>query len=97
MLHVSAEAFGVDRTIEDAGCSELVMAERVEKCEGAPVTVRGEAAQACAFGAPAPQRGHVGLDPSLIDEDEPVRIRSSLPGLPTLSPTRGVGARLFLF
>ena len=95
VLHISAEAFAVDRAIEDAGCSELVMAERAEECEGAPVTVRGEAAQACAFGAPAPQRGHVGLDPSLIDEDEPVRIKSSLPGLPTLSPTRDVGARLF--
>jgi hypothetical protein len=55
----------------------------------------GEAAQACPFGAPAPQGGHVGLDPGLIDEDEPARIKSGLPGSPTLAPTRDVGASLF--
>lgn len=95
MLHISAEAFAVDRAVEDAGCRELVMAEYAEECEGTPVTVRGEAAQACSCGAPAPQRGHVGLDPGLIDEDEPARIKSSLPGSPTLAPTRDVGASLF--
>ncbi|MGY3695566.1 hypothetical protein ACVIGA_005646 [Bradyrhizobium sp. USDA 3240] len=78
VLHIGAEAFAVDRAVEDAGCRELVMAERAEECEGTPVTVRGEAAQACALGALAPQRGHVGLDPSLIDEDEPARIKSGL-------------------
>ncbi|MBB4264330.1 hypothetical protein GGD64_008405 [Bradyrhizobium sp. CIR3A] len=71
------------------------MAECAEECEGTPVTVRGEAAQACSFGAPAPQRGQVGLDPGLIDEDEPARIKSGLPGSPTLAPTRDVGASLF--
>lgn len=95
VLHVTAEAFTVDRAVEDAGCRELVMAERAEECEGTPVPVRGEAAQACPFGAPAPQGGHVGLDPGLIDEDEPVRIKSGLPGPPTLAPTRDVGASLF--
>jgi hypothetical protein len=59
------------------------------------VTVRGEAAQAGPFGSPASQRSHVGLDPGLIDEDEPARIESGLPGSPTLAPTRDVGASLF--
>ena len=95
VLYISAEAFTVDRAVEDAGCRELVMAERTEKCEGTPVTVRGEAAQACPFGTPAPQRGHVGLDPGLVDEDEPARIEPGLPGSPTLTPTRDVGASLF--
>lgn len=95
MLHVSAKAFAVDRAVEDARCRELVMAECAEECEGTPVTVRGEAAQAHPFGAPAPQRGHAGLDPGLIDEDEPARIKSGLPGSPTPALTRGVGANLF--
>jgi hypothetical protein len=59
------------------------------------VTVRREAAQAGPFGTPAPQRGHVGLDPSLIDEDEPARIEPGLPGSPAPAPTRDVGASLF--
>lgn len=95
VLYISAEAFAVDRAVEDAGRRELVMAERAEECEGAPVTVRREAAQASPFGAPAPQRGHVGLDPGLIDEDEPARIEPGLPGSPALAPTRDVGASLF--
>ncbi len=95
VLHVSAEALAVDRPIEDAGGSELVVAECAEECEGTPMPVRGEAAQACPFGAPAPQGGHVGLDPGLIDEDEPARIKSGLPGPPTLAPTKDVGASLF--
>lgn len=95
VLHVATEAFTVDRAIEDAGCRELVMAERAEDCEGTPVTMRSEAAQARPFGSPAPQGGHVGLDPGLIDEDESARIEPGLPGSPTQTPTRDVGARLF--
>jgi hypothetical protein len=95
VLHISTEAFAIDRAVEDAGCRELVMAERAEECEGTPVTVRGEAAQACPFGTPAPQGGHVGFDPGLIDEDQPARIEPGLPGSPTLAPTRDVGASLF--
>lgn len=95
VLDIGAEAFAVDRPVEDAGCRELVVAERTEEREGTPVTVRREAAQAGPFGAPAPQRGHVGLDPGLIDEDEPTRIEPGLPGSPALAPTRDVGAGLF--
>jgi hypothetical protein len=59
------------------------------------VTVRSEAAQARPFGSPASQRSHVGLNPGLIDEDEPTRIEPGLPGSPALAPTRDVGASLF--
>ena len=56
VLHISAEAFAVDRAVEDAGCRELVMAERAEECEGTPVTVRGEAARRAPLG-PQPRKG----------------------------------------
>jgi hypothetical protein len=95
VLDIGAEAFPVDRPVEDAGRRELVVAESAEECEGPPVTVRREAAQAGPFGAPAPQRGHIGLDPGLVDEDEPARIEPGLPGSPTLTPARDVGASLF--
>lgn len=88
VLHISAEAFAVDRAVEDAGCRELVMAKRAEECEGTPATRAGRSRAAVRPWGPSPAKGHVGLDPSLIDEDEPARIKSSLLGLPTLSPTR---------
>lgn len=40
------------------------------------MTVRRKAAQALALGFPAAQRGHVGLDPGLVDEHQSVRIEA---------------------
>ncbi|MET4360263.1 hypothetical protein ABIB06_000837 [Bradyrhizobium sp. LB8.2] len=57
VLNIGAEAFAVDRPVEDAGCRELVVAERAEEREGTPVTVRCEATQACHFGTPSPAKG----------------------------------------
>jgi hypothetical protein len=56
VLYVATEAFTVDRAVEDAGCRELVVAERAEESEGTPVTVRSEATQACPFGS-QPRKG----------------------------------------
>jgi hypothetical protein len=56
--------------------------------------MRGEAAQAPAFGSPAPQRRHVGLDPGLVDEDQPTRIQPGLPGAPASATPRDVGSGL---
>ncbi|MFK4496025.1 hypothetical protein ABIF86_000316 [Bradyrhizobium japonicum] len=53
VLDIGAEAFARYRPVEDARCGELVGVEGAEEREGAPVTVRGEAAQACPFGPPA--------------------------------------------
>src|SRR6185312_14737478 len=57
-------------------------------------TVRREAAQAFAFRPPSAQRRHVGLDPGLVDEDQPLRVEPGLPGSPALTLTRDVGACL---
>lgn len=51
MLDIGVEAFTVDRPVEDAGCGELVVAERADERQGSPVAVRREAAQAGPFGA----------------------------------------------
>jgi hypothetical protein len=58
------------------------------------VTVRGEAAQALALLPPAAQRGHVGLDPGLIDEHQPPWIDIRLKGPPAPPPAGDVGAGL---
>jgi len=43
----------------------------------------------------AAQGSHVGLDPGLVDEDQPLRIEALLQGQPALPSPRDVGARPF--
>ena len=94
LLDIGAEAFAVDRSVEDARGGEPVAAQRAEEGQRAPVAVRGKAAQALALRSPAAQRRHVGLDPGLVDEDQPARIETGLPGSPALPPAGDVGAGL---
>ena len=94
LLDIGAKALTVDRSIEDTGCGEPIAAQRAEESQGAPMSVRGEAAQAFALRPPPSKRRHVGLDPGFIDEDQPSWIEASLPGSPALSPSRDVSARL---
>lgn len=94
LLDIGSKALTVDRSIEDTGCGEPIAAQRAEEGQGAPVAVRGEAAQAFALRSPAAKRHHVGLDPGFVDEDQPSWIETGLPGSPALSPPRDVGARL---
>lgn len=58
------------------------------------MTVRGEAAQAFAFKTPSAQRRHIGLDPRLVDEDQPARVEACLKGAPALASPGDVGASL---
>jgi hypothetical protein len=58
------------------------------------VAVRGKAAQALSSRPPAAQRGHVGLDPGFVDEDEPLRIDAALPRSPALASASDVGPSL---
>ena len=94
LLDIGAEAFAVDRAVEDARSGEPVAAQGAEEGQRPPVAVRGEGAQALALRPPAAQRGHVGLDPGLVDEDQPPRIEAGLPGSPASPPARDVGAGL---
>ena len=94
LLDIGAEALAVDRPIEDARCNKPVAAQRAEEGQSAPVTVRSKCAQPFALWSPATQRRHVGLDPGLIDEDEPGGIEAILPGAPSRPPARDVCARL---
>lgn len=50
--------------------------------------------QSRAFWTPAPDRRHVGLDPGLVNEDQPFGIEMILQGLPPLSSASDVGTRL---
>jgi hypothetical protein len=94
LFDVGAEAFAVDRPVEDTGRGQSVTAQRAEEGQRAPVAVRGVAAQPLAPDAPAAQRRHVRLDPGLVDEDEALRVEATLPGTPASTPAGNVVARL---
>jgi hypothetical protein len=53
-----------------------------------------EASQALALPPLTAQRRHVGLDRSLVDEDEALRIETILPRSPAPTPASDVVARL---
>ena len=94
LLDIGAEAFAVDRAVEHARDCEPVAAQCTEEGQRPPAAVGCEAAQTFAFRAPAAQWRHVGLDPGLVDEDQPPRIEPGLPGAPAVAPARDIGAGL---
>jgi len=91
---IGAEAFAVDRAIEDTRGSELIAAQGAEEGHGAPVPMRGEASQPGALRSPSAQWGHGGLDPGLVDEDQASGIEVGLPGSPAPPPVDDVGTGL---
>ena len=95
LFDIGAEAFPVDRPVEQAGSREAVVTQRAEEGHRAPVAMWCEAAKTSSFRCPSAQRSHVGLNPGLVDEDEALRIKTSLPRSPA-SPSAGhIKAALF--
>jgi hypothetical protein len=94
LMHIGAEARAIDRAVEDTRRGQSVAAQCAEESHGAPMAMRGKAAQPLPFRAPAAQRGHVGLYPGLVDEDQTRRIEPTLPGFPALAAPGNVGAAL---
>src|SRR3546814_14897181 len=56
LANIGQEAFAVDRTVEDARRGEPIAAQGAQEGHGAPVAVRGEAANPLASWPPAAQR-----------------------------------------
>src|ERR1700728_393338 len=94
LLDISAEAFAVDRTIEQARRGKAVAAQRAEEGQRAPMAMGRKASYPLASCAPPPQRSHIGLDPGLVDKDETGRIKAGLPGSPALPTACDVGTAL---
>src|SRR5690606_66503 len=67
LLDVGAKGLAVDRAVEDARGGQPVATQGAEEGERAPVAVRREGAEPIALWSPSSQRGHIGLDPGLID------------------------------
>ena len=90
LLDIGAEAFAVDRAVEDARSGQPVAAQGAEEGQRAPVAMGCEGPQALAFRAPSAQWSHVGLDPGLVDEDQALRIEALLQGQPVFLGLSGI-------
>ena len=95
LLDPGGEAFTVDRLIEDAGRVDPVAAQRGDEGHRLPMAIGHLGMKSLAFGRPAPQGGHVGLGPGLVDKDEAPRVRPGLELLPLLAPPGDLRAQLF--
>ena len=82
LFDIEGEEFPVDRAVDDKGSIDAIDAQSSDEGERLPVTVRDGSGQALSSRSPAAQWGHVGLDPGLIDEDEPFWCDAMLIGLP---------------
>ena len=82
------------RPLLDGGF-DAVTAQRGDEGHGAPMAIGHLGVQPLALGSPAPERGHVGLGPRPVDEDEMPGIKSPLILAPLRAPPCDPGAQLF--
>jgi hypothetical protein len=81
LFDIGAEAFPVDRPIEQSGSREAIVPQRPEEGHLVPKAMWCEAAKASSFRCPSAQWSHVGLDPGLVDEDQALTFGRQLNGL----------------
>ena len=95
LLDIGEELLAVDGAIEEARRIDAVVAQGGQEGECTPSAMRGAADQALAAWPPASQRRHIGLGPSLVDEDQAFGVDAGLARLPLAPPPRHVGTLLF--
>src|ERR1700730_14832180 len=94
LFNIGAEAFAVDRAVEDARRRELVATQSAEEGQRSPVAMRRKAPQSMPLRPPSGKRGHAGLDPGLVDKHQMPWIETCLPCPPAPPPAGHVGADL---
>ena len=78
LLDIGAEAFAVDRAVEQAGRIDAVIAKSGKERRGFPLALRDLVDEALSLRRPAAKPGHVGLGPRLVDEDQTPGIDAAL-------------------
>ena len=94
LLDIGAEAFAVDRAVEQAGRIDAVIAESGKERRGLPLALRDLVDEALSLRRPAAKPGHVGLGPRLVDEDQTPGIDAALIGSPARAMPAYVGTIL---
>ena len=95
LLDIIEEALAVDGLIQHAGGIDPVATQGGKEGHRLPVTIGHFGVEPLALGCPATQRGHIGLGPGLIDEDEAAGIKPPLIFLPLPAPPCDLGPKLF--
>src|SRR5829696_8278921 len=91
LLDVEGEELAVDRAVDDPGCVDAIASQGGDEGERLPMAVRHAGLEPLSTRPPAAQGRHVGLDPGLVDEDEPSRLNPTLTGLPARPLAGDVG------
>ena len=94
LFDIGVEALAVDRSVEQAGRFDAVVAQRGEEGRGLPLALRNLVDEALSLRGPAAQTGHVGLRPGLVDEDQPSGVDEPLIGSPSFAVATDVRAIL---
>ena len=93
-LDVERKEFAVDGTVNDPGCREAIAAERCDERHRLPMAKRHGGHEPLPTWSPATQRGHVSLDPGLIDKNQAGSIDLALVSFPACSLASDIGAIL---
>jgi len=83
LLDVEGEELAVDGSVDNPGCINAIDAQGSDEGECLPMSVRNMRHQALSPRSPAAQGRHVGLDPGLVEEDQPVWLYALLISLPS--------------
>ena len=94
LFDVGEEQLAVDRAVIHARRYQPVIAQAGNEGRCFPMPMRNGRDHALASCSAAKQSGHVGLDPGLVDEDQPPRLQPGLLLAPVSAGRGNVGAIL---
>jgi len=90
LLDIGQEALAVNRSVEDAGRVDPIMAERGQEGQCAPPPARRLGQEPLALAAATMEARHVGLGPGLVDEDQTFGVDPPLIFLPAYPAARDI-------
>ena len=94
LLDISGKESAVDRAVDHPWRVDPVVAERADEGQRLPTPEWSAGFEPLSFGAPAPERSHVGFHPCLVNEDKAFRVDAALTRLPARPFAGDVGAIL---
>ncbi len=90
LFDIGSEGLAIDGGVEKPRRLDPIVTQCGQERSSLPVTMRDLADQTLAERRPTPQRGHVGLGPGFVDEDQTFRFDAILILCPLRPPPRDV-------